>query len=324
MAHELKNLTIEEVSLVDRPANPGAKVVLLKRARDADDKVGLLNKLAQALGLEIEGEGDDMPKDVEKTLTDLGETVQKLQARLDLDAAIAKAERLFQAASSDTETALAALEKTHKDDDRVVDLRKRVDAAKASKTREIDEEAFQKALPAVVRKAYEALPEADRAEFRKSYKPTADAATDPVALVTAAVEKALGAENATLKATVARLERDNLVAKTTEEFKDLAPFVDLTEFVPAYLEVAKASADAAKAMLAPVKALAGQAQEHAHLFKAIGRDGAGPNTAVGKIEAAVKKYQAEHAGVTKEQAEAAVLTADPSLYDAYNAEKEAR
>lgn len=63
MPTKLKNLSLEELSLVDTPANKGAKALLMKRdtsAENGDDKIvdkketPILDLLKQALGLEVD------------------------------------------------------------------------------------------------------------------------------------------------------------------------------------------------------------------------------------------------------------------------------
>ena len=130
MATKLENLSVEEISLVDAPANPGARVILMKRDDgpptdrtkgrgimdpNTDERATLLKRLAEYLGVnkgaqsnEPEGDNDMADAAVEKQITDLTATVESItKAKAETETKLADAEAKLAKAAEDA----AAVEK---------------------------------------------------------------------------------------------------------------------------------------------------------------------------------------------------------------------
>lgn len=82
MATKLKNLTLREVSLVDRGANQHAHVTLFKRDGAADELVGGISEAAEVLAKSVseilKGDAADIPGDLEETFKQYQDHIQKL------------------------------------------------------------------------------------------------------------------------------------------------------------------------------------------------------------------------------------------------------
>lgn len=73
--HYLKNLTVKELSLVDRGANQGAKVVLFKHENTNDDIINSEKSMKEDLDMKLE----DVLNEVKKILDPLAEKVNALE-----------------------------------------------------------------------------------------------------------------------------------------------------------------------------------------------------------------------------------------------------
>lgn len=69
---KLKDPDITNVDLVDRPANPGARIMLFKRDNSADEPRGLLQRIAKKLGLTDEdiGKSDDQAETFDEAFSE--------------------------------------------------------------------------------------------------------------------------------------------------------------------------------------------------------------------------------------------------------------
>lgn len=335
MAKELFDISLEEISAVDSPANPHAKVLLMKRKggdpktksdRDTiepDERLSLLKRLAAFLGKSSDDlaqlETDDMADEaIQKKLDELTKKVGDFEAdrarltkRGDIAVSIAKA-----AKPEDFTSIEAEIEKIKADDKdghaQLADLAKARKSEIEGATARQAEQDFRKRLPAPIAKAFDDMTADDRAKFMKSYG-TGEKPDDPVAKALATVTAA----NEMLMKRLEGLEGDTELAKTKEEIKDLDGFVKIEDFAKHLIALRKANREAADAMLESQRALAKQAREGG-LFRVIGKDGGDDNAdAEAKIDKAAAKLREADPKLTKEQAVSKAIEQDPSLYSDY-------
>jgi len=180
------------------------------------------------------------------------------------------------------------------------------------------EKSFRAKLPKGLQKAFDDMDEKEREAFMGKFGKSD--AGDPVTKTLTDLAKAKD----DLTAKVEKLEAAAHLRKLADELKDLNGAVTkIDEFAGAYAKLEKADKDAAEALLKDFRALAKQAKDGG-LFKVIGRDGAGDDSASGRLEKAVKKYMSEHSGANEATATDAVLKVEPKLYEDYISEKEAK
>lgn len=302
MATELKDLSIEEVSLVDAPANKGARVVLMKREKNGgimdqntDERVSLLKRMAQYLGVSApeaspKDEGaDDMADEA------LTKQVAELTKKLD---EVTKALSTEKSARETAEKQLA-------------DARKAADEDAGYK-------AFRQKLSPALQKACDEMDEKDRKDFMSRFGKAEDPVAKAVEAVAAEAKKAADAL-AERDGRIAKLERAERIAKRKADLADLSAVEKFDEFVETVDAVYQKDAAAAEEIVKRMRALAAQAKA-GNLFKVAGRDGAGSTGAESRISAAVSKVLAEDPKLTREQAVDKVLKADPSMYEEYLAE----
>src|SRR5690606_20890435 len=158
----------------------------------------------------------------------------------------------------------------------------------------------------------------EKAEFMKR---SATATEDPVAKALAEVTKS----SAALTAEVAELRADAERRKVRDELADLADHLNVVDLADTVIKLRKADKGAADEMLKTLRASIAQGKQ-AGLFTVIGKGGVPSKDEAAvqsKVDAAVAKVRAAQPTLTKEQAEAQVWKADPTLYTEYLAAKEA-
>lgn len=328
MPRELKNLVLEEVSAVDQPANPGARVVLMKRGgimnvKDFLAKVakaaGLPDKEVEALVTETTKETGSMPEGNTDEIKALKAQLTRLEKRAAVSEAINKAAdaKALDAIAADVTKAKEAKEMTDEDEkdflERMRDKKKSFETADVTKA----QTEFAAKLPEGLRKAFGELSDTDKDAFMKSY--TAPKADDPVAKAMAELTK----RNEALEKTVAELQKAAETAEAKELLKDLAGVVKVDDFLPTYLTLKKQSPEQAEDLVKQLRAAKAQA-ETAGLFKALGSDGPGnADSAEAKLEKAAEAVRKADPKLTKEAAFAKAIEDNPALYAEYNAEQEA-
>lgn len=332
MVNELKNLQIEEVSAVDDPANKASRVVLLKRGGnvDKDEKIGFVKKLGTYLGLgeseidDITKGGDDVAdKDIKKQVADLTDEVKKLTAdkaraekRGQVSAVIAKSKT-----SADIEAVRKALDEIKEGDaEGHKELSDQLDA-RAEELGETEKAGimsdFRGKLPKGMQKAFDDMNDDDKRRFMGKFQ-KGMIEDDPIGK---ALEKATDTVEKQAER-IERLEKDAQMRDLREHLDDLKGTVeDFDGFVKSFAKMREADEDAAEQMVKSLRAAKAQA-EKAGIFRVIGKDGDGDQTAEDTLDKAVQKYMGEHDDVTKEQAEAKVLERQPELYENYNKERE--
>lgn len=323
----LEDLELDEVSLVDEPANKDARVVLFKRdgtgtrKRGAtmygDDRVGLLRRLAKFLGVRdadlVEKEGDGVDEATRKRFDDLTERLEKLEVDGAGDVAKAIAEAVKSEKPAEQAEALekrvAELEK----DAKIAALEKRL--ADVEKTGEEDEvlKAFRDELPKALRPGFDEMGEEEKRRFMDKFKKSADSADEPLAKALSTIES-LTKAGETASARIEKLEREAEVAKLRTELSGLENFVDLEKTVEEVYELRKLSPKSADSMIERLRAFAKQT-ESSEFLKEIGSShGAQPTEVEKRIEAKIEEYRKAHPDATPEQAYAAVVTTNKELY----------
>lgn len=324
MPKSLEDLVVDEVSLVDVPANKGARVILLKRGGDArvDDKKTLLEKLKKALGLDTaSGSNEDLnigdsDVKIEEKLAALEAQVTKLsadKALSDFSARIAKAKTPADLSTIEADAGFKALgDEARKALSTEIEARKGEFADQARSGRYSE---FKTNLPKSLAKAFDEMDDDDKKEFMGRFGKAGE--KDPVG-------KAL--EAATKRADVLQAQVDALVEKSEldsikKDLGDLAKGDDADELAKSIRSLRKADPAAAEAMVKRMKAQAAQLKA-AGLFKTIGKDGGEDQAADDKIEKLAKARAAKD-GISVAQATDLVLRENPGLYDASLEEKNA-
>ena len=289
MATELDDLSVDEVSLVDEPANKGSRVLLWKRAQGSSDRGATVN--------DIEGVGR-----VRRLMKRLGVGVADLNKveETDVDAALkAEVEKLAKAVE-----ALTAENATLKG--------AQADVAKANERRN----AFKAGLPKNLQAAFGDMKDEEKDEFEKRYVPGSE---DPVSKAL----KAAASENATLSARLEKIESDNAIAKVQGELAPFANLIDVAAMVPVITKLRKSDPAAADLFVTQLKTAHARV-ETAGLFKTLGRDSGVVTDADSAIDKAVADIRKGDPKLSEAEAMTKALEQNPALYDAYNAEKDAR
>lgn len=340
----LKLGSVDMISLVDAGDNPEAHVMIHKRSADKgsildeeeggtmpgvntndDDRIGLAKRLLKYLAI---GKDDlDLEEEVivDKDAQELKKQLDELQEKFDdlgKETATAKSintanDEIAKAKSAEeVDKVIAALE----DVDVIKAVTDTATARKGELVKSADDEvvkAFRDKLPnEALQKAFDGMDDDDQKSFMKSYGGSEE---DPLAKT---VSKLAG-ENDDLRTRLEKVEQREEEAVIEKDLEALEGVIkSIPDTAATIAKLRKSNPDAADAMLVEYKALAKQAEEKGFL-KVLGQDDGVTGDAEEAIEKAVEKHMAAHPDVTKEAAEAAVLDANPALYDAYNDEKEA-
>jgi hypothetical protein len=298
MAKRLTNMQIDEVSIVDDPANEEARVVIVKTRGGGADMAEIAKSLQGALEALS-------PQIVEKALADLGAvnpdaveaaTAIMKEAVMDLDA-MTKALEAAEASVEELKKAKAKLEADNADlDKKAKDAEAKAKEAEDKMTKALEDVAKAKAAPEDEDAAFlKSLPEGARERILKDRAALADA--------TAAIEKA-------------NSEKEE--AAYIEKAKDLGG--DAKVLGPVLMRIAKgktteADATAIETMLKSMAAIAAKSP----LFKSIGTGAGDPNA--GDPEAMLKSkaeaIQKANEGMTYAVAYTKALEENPELYAEY-------
>lgn len=351
--HLLTDLNIEEASIVDRGANKGAKVILLKSQNSECDKmeskernqfVATLMKYMQA---DIKEVGAMLKSDFKTGSEDepLSEELKALQKSVALQAAgmlvltcknlfgeamaiavdsIAKAKDAagVDAAITAATTAVSTLKtETKIDDDTLIkSFNDKIDSDLGERAKAKKKELDGQTTDEEMKKFRENLPTALHKAFDDMpAKDKADFMKSYSKSDDDPIAKALATtatENASLKKRLDKMEGEQDIAKAKIEFNDLDGKVDMEKFIKSVITLRKADKDAANVMIEQTRAMAKQA-ETSNLFSIVGKNGQGASDAEGKIDAAVKKHMIDHPDDTEAVAMTKVLDKNPELYGAH-------
>lgn len=307
MATEISDMVIDEISLVDDPANEQARVVIVKAKKKPS--AGYMSKAEESDEDKDDEESEEDLEKLKQAVDQINTRVERTQSggRPELDAASTAAS--LKEYEMDIESLSKALEDAEA---KLTTLSKRVDEAEAAladahevikaKDAEIDtvrksagsnedeaEEAFMKSLPAKVRKRLEE---------------------------SEAIAKAAQAE---LSAMRDKAETAEAIAKA-KGYK----IGDANVVGPLMLRIAKGTTTQAdvEALEAILKG-AGEVTEKSDLFRSIGSDSAPDGDPESLLKAKAEEIRKANSGMSYEQAYEKALIMNPALYSAYISKRRA-
>ena len=359
MATELVNLRLTEVSVVDHPANKGARIVLLKsdeapelkeikseksvRPRGSQkeramfsstEKVSLLKRLMAALKFDQADLDDFTPEDddvtTEKRLEALAAQVEKLGQ----DADVRDVAKAIEAAldSEDASGALellekrvtALVEKAGSDKDaEITRLQKQLEDAQTTAvqaTKAADEtSAFRERLPKSLQKAFDGMGDDDKKGFMSRFSKGASVEDSDDPIA-----KALAAVVKSSDALLTRVE--GLEARTEKsslrtELAGIDGLVDLDKTIETVARLRKSDPGAADLFVEQLRATQAQAKS-AKVFGELGSsqiDKSGTDADVA-ITKAVTKIRENDPTIGEDEAMAKAFDANPDLYTQYLAD----
>lgn len=320
MAQQLTDMSIDEISLVDDPANEQARVLIVKA------KGG---KKAAAKSLEIEITEEDESTSGEESTTadgmeDEDEKTKRLMARVKKaieGIAPRVAQTLAGSPSADNDaanTAAASLKEYVMDIETLSKSLEEAEAKLAALAKRADDaEAALKDAGEVIK-----AKEAEIETLTKSAEPAAEpvAEEDVLKSLPESIRKRLEESEKVAKAAQAEIakmrdesERAEAIAKA-KELKVGDPDV----VGPLLLRVAKgmSTAEDAAALTALLKG-AGEVADQSALFKSVGSDAAVDGEPEELLKAKAAEIQKVNTGMTFEQAYVKAMEENPSLYNAY-------
>jgi hypothetical protein len=315
MATKLKGLRIKECSLVDVPANPGARVALFKR--DDEGHEGMENMHSAEMPMSGRKK-KPMKKEEAQGL------LEKLRHYLGLDEeSVAQDERTEKAAeggNADSEVARKTQESNQPGGlnmaDQTADLAKRLGE-------------LEKSVETLTKERDEARKEVETLKVAKADPKKAE--EDMLKSLPAELRQRVEKAEAESRATAERLAKiederanDAFIAKA-QAFKGI---VKPEEFGPTLRKIAKTDAALAEAVEKALATANGQieaARKQARAFDELGRSGGGDGTsAVEKVDAAARELMAKDAKLTEATARAQVWKSNPDLAKQYTEERRAR
>lgn len=322
MPFKLSNLTLDEISLVDSPANEGSRVVMVKRASEVDRVIEICRKglhdsptafndaLRQTLSENFEVEVyqaifplmDALRNSVVASMTDLEGDERDAQIRRNVEAFFeqlkmlpAKLKAGSPGATDDGQEADLTIEELTK---RLGDMEAQVNTLKTEQdaiTKAVENTGFliEKAEDGTVTLAKAETPEYVEIEGEKVNK----------ADLPASVIKALDASNARIAKLEAERELDDLRKRADKELPNLSGTADQRGKLLKAIDALENKKDRA-AVLETLKAAdAATAQMFVEVGKNLLDD---ESTATAKLDKLVKSYQEDHPDKSYHQAYAAV------------------
>lgn len=326
MPHALKDMTVEEVSLVGAPANPGAVVLLAKNKDGEHQRDGILKKIAELLqksGLWGVSGSEAKTFDETAAMAQNQEKIDVLARALsdtNSDSEIEAGQRVTMMQQSLNEFMSAVGAPTQKsgesgkttEDEEMTDLAKMTVEQKEAllKSLNADKEQREKAAAEELAKSRGAvLP-----DFSEAITKAVQAAVEPIA-------KQLTDAQAVIAKMTADKENAALIEKAAPLTKELTGVK--AEDVAALMK--NMDADGQEKLSGILKAAGEQAKVgRSRLFRSAGFSGGVP--VVTKAEDIAKQRAAEivtksAGGMTEQQAIAKVYKDDPGLYEQYESEQ---
>lgn len=322
MPFKLSNLTLDEISLVDSPANEGARVVMVKRASEVDRVIEICCKglhdsptafneaLRETLSENFEVEVyqaifplmDALRNSVVASMTDLEGDERDAQIRRNVEAFFAQLKMLpaklkagSPGATDDGQEADLTIEELTK---RLGDMEAQVNMLKT------EQDAIKKAVENagfVIEKAEDGtvtLAKAEATEYVEIEGEKVNKADLPASVI-----KALDASNARIAKLEAEREIDDLRKRADKELPNLSGTADQRGKLLKAIDSLEDEKDRA-AVLETLKAADAAT---AQMFVEVGKDLLDDeSTATAKLDKLVKSYQEGHPDKTYHQAYAAV------------------
>lgn len=296
MPNRLKDISVVEMSLVDNPAEPNARVALFKRDDSDDDgkaEDGPLKSFLKTLGViakddeaveqmedDLQKEADDLASDDGDDSNDEGRDDSSTEESMDLDKSTLDPE-VVEAIDKAEEEKAEALAKAEALQVQVDELTK---AAEDAKSEDDPEDLLKSADPAI----------------RELVQKAQDEAEEATAIAKAEREKRLDREFFEKADSLPNIEGET--SELADLLKSVAGVVDADTF--AKLEEILRAADSQLAT--------------AELFKSVGVEGeAEGDDAYGKLVKIAKRYQEADESMTYEAAFDQAVEKNPDLYDEY-------
>lgn len=313
----LVDLSVEEVSLVDRPANPGARVLLMKRDGESSIAKEVMDRLPKwlqkVLKLHPESADEILKEEEAMTIEELTKQMETLKKSNELSEAVRKVSRDISKSKDEAELKAmeADLSKLEFPADKAslkAELLEQVAEKRASFSKAGEEATvaeFRKSLPAPMHPAFDSMNPEDKKKFMESYgKKGSD---DPMAKALVDLNKS----NADMAAKLKKMENESEVKKLMDgDLKDLAGVTKVEDLATAVLTLKSHDSDATEVLVKQIKALVAQVKEGG-LLKTLGKDGTvTKGGAYAKLEGLAKAYLTEHASEKLTLAEAFVKVSE--------------
>jgi hypothetical protein len=308
VATELDDLGLDEISLVDEPANKSSRVLLWKRGRramksggspdgggimDHSEKVGTMRRLMKSLGVGAadlnKAEDDVTNAELVAKIADLEKTNGELTAKT--------------AAAEKVDAARVAVAKT---------AAEKADRRKATRGK----------MPAALQAHFDAANDEEKDEYEKAFNGSPDPVVAKVLTATAGQLETVTKENATLRERLDKIEGEQELTKIRAELAPVKGLVDLEKTATLVAKLRKTDPAAAAELVTELKAGAARV-EAAGLFKVIGRDSGSVSDADAAIDKATTEVRKAHPEMSEAQAMTVALDANPALYTQHLTEKEA-
>lgn len=305
MANEISDMVIDEISLVDDPANEQARVLIVKAKKKMPKPAGNMPSEDEPTDESSDEYTDEEVEGLKKAAADIRERASRTQTGglPDIDAAAAAAASLTEY-QMDIEALSKALEDA---ETKLTTLNKRVDEAEA---------ALAEAHDVITAK------DAEIATLSKSRGPNDDDDAEEAFFksLPAKVRKRLEDSEAIAKAAQAELSAMREKAETSEAISKARGYkVGNAEVVgPLMLRIAKGvTTQADVEVLEGILKGAGEVSETSDLFRAMGSDTAPDGDPESLLKAKAEEIRKAHSGMSFEQAYEKALVLNPSLYNAY-------
>lgn len=284
MAQKLTDMIIDEISLVDDPANEQARVVITKAKAAPEGQTG-----SEGSSDNIETASADQFKEFQMDMENLAKALEDAEAKLetlekrtsDAEAALADATEVIKA----KEAEIAELQKGYKA------KAEKGDKAEKSDDADMDDEDEDK-------KVMKSLPESIKKRLEDFEKRAAEAET-----------------------TLAKMREEKDTADAIAKAKTLN-FGKAEEIGPLLMRVTKGLTTAADAeLLERLFKAAGEQGKVTNLFRSVGSDTAVEGDPEVLMKAKAEEIRKANTGMSFEQAYAKAMDENPSLYNAYVAKR---
>jgi len=273
MATKLEDLEVEEVSLVDRPANKHAKVVLTKKGSESskgnecdrmerDERVGLVKRLTEFLGIEW---GDEVSKDDELNKAADG-GAENRDPSPDPGGQEANVDK------NEKQPTLESLSKRLEEQgEQIQTLTKENSELREQLEKGGQMSAFREKLPKSLQKEFDRMGDKERYAFMSKFsKSDQSDGSDEGPDMAGQLEK-LGKALDDQNEKIAKMQETEDIRKAETEFASLDSVVSVPEFAKQVVKLRKAAPEQAEEIVETFKALAEQARV-SKLFESAGHN----------------------------------------------------
>lgn len=314
MAKELTNLVIDEISLVDDPANEDAKVAIFKGKKKPTE--GCAKSDPDMDGDDEEKDDTDGDAKVKKVADETEAIMRHVPAALEECAQlIIEKAAIAGGVSADSVAALNAASSLKEFTMDIQELSKALEDAEAKlatlEKRATDAEDIVKAKDEeiAVLKGAAAVTASDEDVIKSAPEPVQK-------MLLEARERASVAE-----AVINKMKDEQELSESITKAKDLN-FGDPEKVGPLLQRIGKGrTVDGDVELIEQLLKQAGEVSKGNKLFSSIGSNGGDAHDPLAAIVAKGEEIRKSNPGMTKEQAEAQAIETDPSLYAAYLAKR---